>query len=115
MTPIITQIWDIYKKYLDILYMGDLEKILETLPYYQAIAYTNIIFSVFILSNVYNIVTILFGDYLINRFRLKEKHRYIAWLLRNRAKVKNVVLIIDTISIFFFSIIIIYLNYIAIK
>ncbi len=52
-------------------------------------AYTHMLIAFTILLCLYSIVSILFGDFLINKFKLEDKHPLLARLLHYRSKVQN--------------------------
>jgi hypothetical protein len=82
-------------------YFDSLQQIINSLNFEQTLAITHISGSLFILISLFTISTILYGNYLIEYFKLESKYPKLAKLIRIRRKVKNIEIIITSILIIY--------------
>src|SRR6266704_1054258 len=90
-------------------------KFLSTLSFEQLIAVTHLTSTICILINIITIISILFGDQLINYFKLEERFPRLAFIFNLRKKFNNFSLILSFIMIISILIALIYVNSLILK
>src|SRR6266571_2208641 len=91
-------------------YIENFNKFLSTLSFEQLIAVAHLTSTICILINIFTIISILFGDQLINYFKLEERFPRLAFIFNLRKKFNNFSLILSFIMIISILIALIYVN-----
>ncbi len=91
-------------------YINNLNKFLATLSFEQYYAVAHLSSAVCILVFLFSIISILFGDQLINYFKLEKRFPKLSILFKIRSKLNNLSLFISFTVIIFNLLAIIYIN-----
>jgi hypothetical protein len=91
-------------------YVNNLNKFFSTLSFEQYSAVAHLSSAICILVFLFSILSILFGDFLINYFKIEEKYPKLAIILKIRSKFNNFSLFISFTVINFNLLMIIYVN-----
>jgi len=78
----------------------------------QLNALAHLLAGIFILYNLFNIIFILFGEYLINYFKLEERFPKLALFIRLRKKLQRYYLIFIILMMISILLLMIYTNFI---
>lgn len=89
---------------------NNLYNIIESMSMHQKLAYLHISGSLFILTALFSIISIFYGDYLIKKFNLENKLPRLAKFIQLRRKFQQYYILLDVIISMIILLIIIYIN-----
>jgi len=88
----------------------DLNNIIQNMSMHQQLAFLHISGSIFILTSLFSILTIFYGDFLITKFNLESRFPSLSKFIRLRRKFQHFYILLDVIICSIILLIIIYIN-----
>src|SRR5258708_1970765 len=90
--------------------INDLNNIIHSLTIEQNLALISISASIFILVTMFSIISVFYGDYLINILNLERKYTKLAKIIQIRRKFRQYYLLLNILGIIIMTLIIITIN-----